>query len=342
MFNLIKNNNYLNYNVRTMSTKAKFNPKKYLLGNNENLIGTIIAIRKGLVKSKYLEYELDSRDVKDIKDAPKVYSPEAYSILLYFDHRAARIVRFLFNPNLIFWNRKPNLYNFYNNTSQKLGEDETVTTIAEVKDVKSYDKYEYKDYDISKEDIVYTKENKPAYFYNQIEVDPNDKYIVPNVIIDNSKYNKSEDQYVLARHFKLLFDGKISNRMVNLFIYQLTVDYLNNLNHYENCDMEYIYENYVSTKSSTEKLDIEPIIQYPESNKVIYIPKSISVTQNHVDHNMKYHDISFEQKGIVDLPPVINDLRSFINPSLIQNKKYLINRIERFNNSLAKKLAKLN
>ena len=30
---------------------------KYLLGNDPNLVGTIVAFRKGLIKSKYLEYE---------------------------------------------------------------------------------------------------------------------------------------------------------------------------------------------------------------------------------------------------------------------------------------------
>ena len=32
-----------------------------------------------------------------------------YAILLYFDHRLGRIVRHLYNPNLVFFNKKPNI-----------------------------------------------------------------------------------------------------------------------------------------------------------------------------------------------------------------------------------------
>ena len=47
-------------------------------------------------------------------------------------------------------------------------------------------------------------------------------------------------------------------------------------------------------------------------------------------------NISFEL--IKDSPQVLKDLTSFINPRAIENKKYLISRIERFNNFLNKKL----
>ena len=63
----------------------KFN--EYLLGGNSNLIGTIIAFRKGLVKSKYLEY----LDKVNSDDKNKHYTPEAYSVLLYFDHNIGKI-----------------------------------------------------------------------------------------------------------------------------------------------------------------------------------------------------------------------------------------------------------
>ena len=338
MFNLIRNNNFSINNVRYMSTK--FNPKKYLLGNNDNLVGTILAIRKGLVKSKYLEYELDSREVKDIKDAPKVYSPEAYSILLYFDHRTARIVRFLFNPNMIFWNRKPNLYNFYRDESQKLIENDPSLPLSNVHNIDASLKKYYVDYNIDDDDskTVYSKVNKLPFLYNQMEIDPSEKDVVPNFILDNDKYNMIQDEYKKGRNFKFLFDGKISKRMVALFLIQLHRDYLHNKIQCKNCDMEELYNTFLDTQGS-EVVNVEPVFDYPE-NKVIYIPKSISVPNYLVDRFSNDHNVTFEHKGILDLPPVINDLRSFINPGLVQNKKFLINRIERFNNSLAKKLSK--
>jgi hypothetical protein len=99
--------------------------KTYLLGGNDKLIGSIIAFKRYLVKTnfdKWLEIKTNNKhinvdeskdvDIDDYKLKLK-YLPEGYAILLYFDHRTGQIERHLYNPNLIFFNRKP-LVNDYN------------------------------------------------------------------------------------------------------------------------------------------------------------------------------------------------------------------------------------
>ena len=76
-----------NWNISTTREKhTKAKPentlKEYLLGDNENLIGTVIAIRKSLIKSnldKFFEQEINDPNHKH-------YVQNGYAILLYFDH----------------------------------------------------------------------------------------------------------------------------------------------------------------------------------------------------------------------------------------------------------------
>lgn len=58
--------------------------KKYLLGNNKNLKGSIIRLCRTQIENKALHL--------------------TYSIILYFYHRTGIIERYLFNPALIMGN----------------------------------------------------------------------------------------------------------------------------------------------------------------------------------------------------------------------------------------------
>lgn len=85
--------------MKTEIKSKNNNIKDYLLGGNENLIGSIISFRKALRKEKFEKIY--------ISDSKKKHYPEGFAVMLYFDHRIGRIVRHLFNPNLIFWGMEP-------------------------------------------------------------------------------------------------------------------------------------------------------------------------------------------------------------------------------------------
>ena len=214
----------------------KFN--EYLLGGNSNLIGTIIAFRKGLVKSKYLEYE-DTK-INDLKS--KHYTPESYSVLLYFDHRIGQITRYIFNPNLIFWGRKPNLLNIYTKESNYMNPGEADAIMYNVPGRDAH----------SPEMWPIDKDYKASYGYNE-EGLPRD--MVPTIFIDNT-LNKLDESNI-ALNFKLLFDGKISKNMIGLFLHQLLSNYIligGKVTPYY--DMEYLFTH---------------ISSLPEENRVPFI-----------------------------------------------------------------------
>ena len=319
-----------NLNKRLYSTKTKDSIKKYLLGGNENLIGTIISLRKGLIKGRYLEYQalLDSNDKRaDIKN----YSPEGYAALLFFDHRTARVVRFLYNPNLIFWKRKPKLYNFINEPSESFADDRYINSISDYKDISEFNKETASDEDGLIFDMLrkQSRKNKPDYFYNKMEVYPNDKNITPTIVIDHSKYrflDNPEQEYQTGLYYQLLFTGRITAEMKGLFLHELLSDYLRNGSHYSNCDMEYIYNNKKLLKENIEEVNVEPVLDYPKQRE-IYIQKSLLINNN-FQSAYKNFNISFEVKLVKDSPQVLKDLRSFINPRAIENKKYLIKKIQ--------------
>lgn len=91
-------------NPQSLGSVANDKVVEYLLGGNKNLIGTVIAIRKSLMKTNFDDYTKGSQENPNSKH----FIPEGYAILLYFDHRLARIVRHIFNPNLVFWMKQPN------------------------------------------------------------------------------------------------------------------------------------------------------------------------------------------------------------------------------------------
>lgn len=315
------------------SVKNKFNIKNYLLGNNNNLVGTIIAFRKGLVKNKFLEY-VDAKN-KDPKN--KHYIPEGYAVLLYFDHRVGRIVRYLFNPNLIFWQNKPIVVDYNKEPSEAM---EWMNSIFCQINYSGYPEY------VGKETNPYLYNIKPQLL--------NKKFLIKSRK-DDLKHIEHEDY-----NTKYLFDGKITSSMIKIFIVELIRDYLFTKNIYSSCDMNIIRENTkpvdyfeydigiikakVSrrTEISTDNIkyiNVDPVLDYPE-NKDIYTQKSIK-TGNFINNVSKHLNINYVQKNNNELPPVINDLKKFINASTIQNKKFLDNRIDRFNNLTKLKLSKL-
>lgn len=283
---------------------------KYMLGDNPNLIGTILAFRKVLVKSKYLEYVENAMS----SEKTKYYSPESYAVLLYFDHRIGRITRYLFNYNLIYWNRKPNILNIYRGINI-LGNREVGAYVDNVSE-NAYDQ----------DPELYNIEgmDRPAFTFNVKDVD-NVRY-VPTIVIDNNKFPIDEQNILL--NYKLMFDGKINRRMIYLFIYELVRNYLlSGCKIKENCDMELIHMN------ATPDVTKFPVIDYPSGKGVIYYPKSIHINKQVLD-GISAEGFTLEHREINHYPQVIKDLRKFINPSTIQNKKFLDNRIERFNDSI--------
>lgn len=116
----------------------------------------------------------------------KHFIPEGYAVMLYFDHRLARIVRHLFNPNLTFWGKTPELADF--------------TTIeSRYKSLPKKNPYLY-NYDLE------LKDQTPIIAIEQIDVkhSPNVPAVVP----------------------KTFFDGKINSRMITAFYYHLYSDWL--------------------------------------------------------------------------------------------------------------------
>lgn len=283
--------------------------KDYLLGGNEQLIGTVLAIRKGLKKSNFDKY------MQAVQEDPnnKHFIPEGYAVMLYFDHRLARIVRHLFNPNLTFWGKTPELADF--------------TTIeSRYKSLPKKNPYLY-NYDLE------LKDQTPIIAIEQIDVkhSPNVPAVVP----------------------KTFFDGKINSRMITAFFYHLYSNWLMKGQVYDTTDFlsilqntdpvgihkdgvfQYADDNELISNSNIKELEVSPVIDYPESGEV-YIPKGLSV-----HFSSMFSDIRFVHKTIDESPQVIHDLKSVINTTTIQNNKNLIKNINKFNEAIQLKLAKM-
>lgn len=278
---------------------------QYLLGDNPKLIGTILAFRKSPIRSEYLEYVDNVR----YNEKTKFYSPESYSVMMYFDHRLGKITRYLFNPNLMFWGKKPNIENIYTNDDNYIERGEAKAHITNIPS-RVFDPNEEREPEM------------PIYKYN---TDVDDR--TPTIFIDHT-LRPYLNEYNLKKEFKLLFDGKIKSRMIQLFLHQLIGNYiLRGYNYTESFDMEYIYN------TGLPGLNIVPMIEYPETDSVIYYPKSIKLSPS-ITEGVELHGITLEQRENRDHPQVIKDLKTFINGSTIQNKKFLDNRITRFNESV--------
>ena len=340
----------LNKFYSTKKAHEKLDINNYLLGNNKNLVGTIIAFRKRLIKSDY--YEFWNKVALD-QGKNKNYTPEAFSVMLYFDHRIAKIVRYLFNPNLVFWGRKPEFYNFCENDSQAI---ETINGVP----VNNYPIH------MKPENLLdRPRFSTPTFQYNYIDgIHDEKKGNVPAVVIDHSTVLHGFTPLHLM--YKKLYDGKISKDMLITFTADLLRSYLVQGLIYNTCDMNTIYHNtiyeYKLDKDKYEKLENLTIdslttdkiklidvsftstdkqfISYPKDKHVIYYPKSVNFN-NEIINGYKNHNCYLEQMELNEHPQVIKDLRKYINPNVIQNKKFLDDRIAIFNKSLDLKLNSL-
>lgn len=170
-------------------------------------------------------------------------------------------------------------------------------------------------------------------------------------------------------NFKQLYDGKLHTKMVFLFLTELKRDYFRSNNVYDTCNMQTIRENTKPTKlgfigpdkhmslateictNKIKYVEIEPFLPYTESSVmseegvsassqkaggVIFHQKSVNAQR--FQSSFLQQNIEFQSKNNKDLPQVIKDLRRFINPSTIQNIKFLDNRISRFNKALENKI----
>lgn len=300
--------------------------KDYLLCGNDKLIGSVIGFRKRLILKNFEKWKNDKSDVK--------YLPEGYAILLYFDHRTGKIERHLYNPNLIFFRRKP-LVNDY------------TTNIIQSRSTKYINPYVFN----NNSDRLFTKilQNFILYGYDPYDQDKFKEYHSeiskyrdrPLIEIDNKEFllnPELENDSNLS--FKNLFDGKLTRYMYNLFILELTRDYMKNLNsNIENIDLMTI--NLSLKETTTDMLKIREnkdqiikwtILNYPSNEvmKEINIPKhlfSIQVNEMFI----KYFNIKLIPILINDSPPVIKDLKSMINSQTVLNNIKLQNLINKFN-----------
>jgi hypothetical protein len=128
--------------------------------------------------------------------------------------------------------------------------------------------------------------------------------------------------------------------MYNLFIIELTRDYIKNLNtNIEKIDPMIKGLSITDTTTDMLKLRVDneqrikwTILDYPskEDNKEIYIPKhlfSIQVNEMFI----KYFNIKLIPILINESPPVIKDLKSMINPNTVLNNVKLPHLINKFN-----------
>lgn len=294
--------------------------KHYLLGGNDNLMGTVLAIRKNLKKTNFDKY------MQDIKLEPnsKHYMPEGYAVMLYFDHRLARVVRHLFNPNLTFWGKSPEIIDL------SMGQYKNdYKTLAKIK--------------------------TNPYKYNYDPKLQGEAPLIPFNILD-----VQQNLPFLDLTPKTLTDGKINSRMKYIFFHHLFHDFYGRSKVYDITDFKVIQENIeptgyvqdengdikglIDTKltidSQIKELNVSPLIGYPLKGNIkeIYLPKGVSFKQQNQLEGIGFR---FTNKLIEESPQVIQDLKSVINVNTIQNSKNLINKISKFNEALQLKIAKL-
>ena len=206
-----------------------------------------------------------------------------YAILLYFDHRLGRIVRHLYNPNLVFFNKKPNI---------DLVKDGKISLFRfDEKDLYDNSSYQYKL--LPSNPYLYKYKSNLRKIKPTIEINKQDMRHYPNDITMCTKY---------------LCDGKITRHMFNIFLSELIRDYFftvqlvnKNGNVYNETDITSIrfgtnptiIENDIGLKTelnyytNLDILDVKPFIDYPSSHngskdlvKEIYIPKGLTVDVN--------------------------------------------------------------
>ena len=143
-----------------------------------------------------------------------------------------------------------------------------------------------------------------------------------------------------------LYQGLIYNTCDMSDIYHNTIyEYLIDKTKYENQEnitIESLTTNKIKLLGVSYDSENKQVIKYPNQldKNVIYYPKSVNLNNNIINAYKEHHYI-LTQTELNDHPQVIKDLRKFINPNTIQNKKFLEHRIGLFNKSIDLKLNSL-
>nr|YP_009739368.1 hypothetical protein [Tricholoma bakamatsutake]QIC20212.1 hypothetical protein [Tricholoma bakamatsutake] len=291
---------------RKQMKNKKFSLNDYLLGGNDNLIGTIIGFKKGLIYKNLVKWhgiELSNKYIVD-GEFQKNYLPEGFAVLLYFDHRTCRIERHLFNPNLVFMGKNPNILDVNDNSLHNIL-------------VRNPYLYNGK---LEGSPIIELKNEEISHYFQD----------------GNISYNNS-----LLREisFDILADGKLNKNMMSKFMWDLIVNYLLSL--YSNLDknVDILEDENITDIREIRKLKFKNadrvrrlVIDYPsnETMKEIYVPKHLFIDKFNYTVT-KPHNIKFISKLLNDVPPVLTDLKSLINSNTVLNNTKLCHLIHKFN-----------
>jgi hypothetical protein len=337
MSNKKKNKNKNTNNIKIERMNKKYDKlNDYLLGGNDKLIGSIIGFKRYLVKTNFDKWiELRNKKKNNIGgDDYKLelnYLPEGFAILLYFDHRTGVIERHLYNPNLTFFGKKP----LVNDYTRNIIQSKSTTYVNPY--VFNYNP-----------DVLFTptlasmisnkikRDDYTAFYqlYSEME-----KFRDRPLIEIDAKEFKHHPDFIKEdmQSLKYLFDGKLSRFMFNLFILDLTRDYIINLN--KNIEMNkstsYI-DKITDMKILRENKENNPIkfviLDYPsnETLKEIYIPKHLFSREIN-DLFIKQLNIKLVPVLMKDNPQIIKDLKSMINSRTVMNNTKLSHLINKFN-----------
>ena len=303
--------------------------KDYLLGGNDKLIGSIIGLKKKRFIIKNLEnWKNDKTDIK--------YLPEGFAILLYFDHRTGKIERHLYHPNLTFFGKKPLINDYTQNIIQSRSTNYINPYVFNYNPEILLQK--------TLKNLINFKGQHDQTKLKILESEMSKDRASPLIEIDNKEFEHHPEllnnSYL---SFKNLCDGKLTRFMYNLFILELSRDYLRNLNINIEKNEDRIKD--LSLKDSiTDMLKIRfnneqtikwLILDYPsnEELKEIYIPKHLFSIQTN-EMFIKHFNIKLIPILIKESPPVIKDLKNLINSNTVLNNNklsYLINKFNRTN-----------
>nr|YP_009739467.1 hypothetical protein [Tricholoma saponaceum]QIC20311.1 hypothetical protein [Tricholoma saponaceum] len=360
-------NNKNKNNKMNIKSNINYNPvlktkllRDYLLNGNDNLVGTIIGFRKGLKKVNL--YKWRELTTAGKLTGEKHYLPEGFAVLLYFDHRTAQIERHLFNPNLVFFGKKPLINDHIANKFES-------TALEYVNPyVFNYNPNVCFTW-LLRHLIVKKTVNDYQRHYEQFISECNKFRDRPLIEISDNEYlNLNEEDFPSQESksissIKRLYDGKITRDMVGIFMIELIRTYLRPLqNNKIKTTLDINSDSIVWWKEEVTDMNIlrnegkiedmkHLILDSPRTgnNGVIYIPKEMSgllevkdETPINIINNFKSNwNTDLIEKSINDSPPVIRDLKSMINPKTVKNNIKLSHLINKFNRITLERCIKL-
>nr|YP_009739447.1 hypothetical protein [Tricholoma saponaceum]QIC20291.1 hypothetical protein [Tricholoma saponaceum] len=348
-------NNKNKNNKMNIKSNINYNPvlktkllRDYLLNGNDNLVGTIIGFRKGLKKVNL--YKWRELTTAGKLTGEKHYLPEGFAVLLYFDHRTAQIERHLFNPNLVFFGKKPLINDHIANKFES-------TALEYVNPyVFNYNPNVCFTW-LLRHLIVKKTVNDYQRHYEQFISECNKFRDRPLITITKDEFkNLGVDEFQFKGResessIKRLCDGKVTKNMVGIFMIELTRSYLSPLisNKIKTVLDDYS-EHELGWRNDVTDMNIlrnsghvehmtHLFLDYPKKTHIMYVPKGMTTMLDIWEGKKTFisdgykskFGIEFIEKSVVDSPPVIRDLKSMINPKTVKNNVKLSHLINKFN-----------